>query len=568
MGNHKTQKKKKKTQRKTQRKSRGNKGSPQGRILLTHQLFPNVPEPAEHVVVADHMWLTDEKPFNKLTLFHRFVSASEYAKEHGYHRCWIGDYKRGPFSAACRWLQKQGISEVCMYDPVDIPLVKSVRRICKKHKLNLTIQDTPAFSETHDNLDAYLKEHPPTTRKTPDGKRTIRGYNHSTFYKWNRTRLELLMNKDGKKPLGGKWSFDTENREPFPKSLKKDPTELVQSSASSAGLSSQVVSTEVPRILKLIASRYSSNPGMLDPDDATGTIGRAAQYPLTRKSALKRLRTFFKKMLPKFGTYEDAFRHKDIPYGYHSVLSSSLNNGLLTPDDVIGAIKEVSGKRARKYLASLEGFTRQVIGWRAYTRMVYREERDVILKSNYLGHKRRLDKQWFRGEAPPSTGISWLDDMFCDATNRAYAHHIVRLMVFSQWFLLMRIKPLDVMDWFWSVVSIDAYEWVMVPNVLGMGQFADGGMMMSRPYISASAYLKKMSGGTLPKDDIQPQQNDDEISWDDTWDALYYSFLMDHQKQLGKVYAYSRSYAYLKKASSEKRKEWKKLAKMITKMNT
>jgi deoxyribodipyrimidine photolyase-related protein len=298
---------------------------------------------------------------------------------------------------------------------------------------------------------------------------------------------------------------------------------------------------------------------MLDADKTVDAISRAARYPLTREVALGRLNTFFKEMLPKFGPYEDAFRHENVPYGYHSVLSSSLNNGLLTPDDVIGKIREYSRKLPGKFLASLEGFTRQVIGWRSYTRMVYREERDTMVKRNYLGHSKRLGKDWFRGESPPTTGIDWLDTLFRDATERAYAHHIVRLMVFSQWFLLMRIRPLDVLDWFWSVVSIDAYEWVMVPNVLGMGQFADGGMMMRRPYVSASAYLKRMSGNTLPKS----HKTDDTVGWDTKWDALYYSFLMDHEARLEKIYAYSRSYAYMRKAPKEKQDEWKEISRKI-----
>lgn len=558
------------TQRRTRRRAhtqrKRNRTSPQkeGRILLTHQLFPkaSVPEPASRVVVADHMWLTDEKPFNKLTLLHRFITSSQYAAEHGYHRCWIGDHPRGPFTAACRLLKKQGCNVVRMFDPVDQPLDKSIRRICKRQGLHLVIEDTPAFTETHAQLDAFLKEHPPSKRKTPDGKTSVNGYNHDTFYKWNRTRLGLLMTKGGKKPLGEKWTYDTENREPFPKSLKDDPTTLVTAKTvaeAGSGLSSQFIKEEVPRILRFIKEKYNSNPGVLDYDNPASAIVRAARYPLTRKDALGRLDAFFKKMLPKFGPYEDAFRHKSVPYGYHSVLSSSLNNGLLTPDDVTGKIREVSGKVRGKHLASLEGFTRQVIGWRAYTRMVYREERNTMVKRNYLKHTKRLGKGWFTGEAPPSTGIDWLDGMFRDATERAYAHHIVRLMVFSQWFLLMRIQPLDVLDWFWSVVSIDAYEWVMVPNVLGMGQFADGGMMMRRPYVSASAYLKRMSGNTLPKKDTVK----DSLNWDTAWDALYYAFLMDHESRLGKIYAYSRSYAYIKKAPKEKQTEWKMIAKKV-----
>lgn len=553
-----------KTKRHMRRTAKTQRNIPrrEGRILLTHQLFPRekIPEPASHVVVADHMWLTDEKPFNKLTLFHRFAAAGQYTFENGYTRCWIGGNPRGPFTAACRLLKKKGCRVVRMFDPIDQPLDKSIRRICKRQGLRLIMEDTPAFSETHSDLDSFLKETPPSTRKTPDGKETITAYNHTTFYKWNRMRLDLLMTKDGKGPLGGKWSYDTENREPFPKSLKDDPTSLVRDEiGTDSGLSKKFIDNEVPRIIGFIKKKYASNPGVLDYKNTASAISRAARYPLTREKAMERLEKFFKDMLPEFGPYEDAFRHTGVPYGYHSVLSSSLNNGLLTPEDIIGKIREVSGKIQEKHLASLEGFTRQVIGWRSYTRMVYREERDTMIKQNYLGHSKRLGSGWFRGETPPSTGIGWLDTLFCDATERAYAHHIVRLMVFSQWFLLMRIRPIDVLNWFWSVVSIDAYEWVMVPNVLGMGQFADGGIMMRRPYISASAYLKRMSGRTLPKVDTI----EDSLNWDDAWDALYYSFLIDHRSKIGKVYAYSRSYSYIDKANKDKHTKWELLSKKL-----
>ena len=249
------------------RRNQQNTPSKEGRILLTHQLFPRdkIPEPASHVVVADHMWLTDDKPFNKLTLFHRFVTSSQHASEHGYHRCWLGDHPRGPFTAACRLLKKQGCRVIKMFDPVDQPLVRSINRICKRQRLRLILEDTPAFSETHEELDSFPKKHPPTNRKTPDGKQSVRGYNHDTFYKWNRTRLGLLMTIGGKKPLGGKWTYDTENRDPFPKTLKDDPTTLVTVKARS-GLSSQFIKKEVPRILRFIDKRYATNPGMLDAD--------------------------------------------------------------------------------------------------------------------------------------------------------------------------------------------------------------------------------------------------------------------------------------------------------------
>jgi deoxyribodipyrimidine photolyase-related protein len=180
-----------------------------------------------------------------------------------------------------------------------------------------------------------------------------------------------------------------------------------------------------------------------------------------------------------------------------------------------------------------------------------------MMRSNFLAHTRRLPGTWFRysggedekkGKSKSLTNIEWLDNLLLDAQERAYAHHIVRLMVFSNWFLLNQYHPQDVLKWFWSVVSIDAYEWVMVPNVLGMGQYADGGIMMTRPYVSAGAYLEKMSGGKV-KDE------------GGIWTALYYGFLMKHQRTIGKMYAYARSMAYIRRSSPSKQKEWKAIVK-------
>jgi deoxyribodipyrimidine photolyase-related protein len=525
-----------------------------GRILLPNQLFSKecIKEPKDLVVVSDHMWFTHEKTFNKVTLFHKFISTLAYAKEHKYSRFWVGDSSRtGPFTRACKHLKKEGVTEICMFDPIDKPLLQSIRSICKRQKLKLTIEYTPAFLETHEDLNTFLKKHPPSKKKG------VRTYSHNTFYKWQRERLDLLMTKD-KKPIGGKLTYDTQNREPFPKSITSDPTPI-----KPLPLPSGVSASETKSIADYILKEFKHNPGSLPPNGSGSKEAR--MYPMNRIQALRRLQTFIKKTLSNFGPYEDAI-HPNIHYGYHSVLSSCLNNGLLTPKDVLLEIKKRikyigSTKLKGSMLPSIEGFIRQVFGWRSYTRLVYREERERIMRSNHLRHTKRLPRSWFKN-IEINTNIPWLTKMFEDSYEKAYAHHIIRLMVFSQWFLLNRIHPRDVLDWFWSVVSIDAYEWVMVPNVLGMGQYADGGIMMTRPYVSSSTYLEKMSRNTLKGNVVL---NKKEYSWQDVWRALYYDFLMNQEKRLGKMYAYSSSYAYLKKASVKQKKEWKDLAKKYRK---
>ena len=522
----------------------------------------HIQEPRKQVVISDHMWFTHEKAFNKTTLLHRFITTLAYSKKHKVPRFWAGDPSRiGPFTRACKYLKTKGVNEICIFDPIDKPLIQSIKRICTRLNLKLTIEDTPAFMETHEDLDSFLRSHPPTKKKG------IKKYTHTSFYKWQRTKLNILMTgkKDNQKPVGGKLSYDVQNRDPFPKGMDADPTSI-----KSLPLPSGVSGSDVKEMIDYIERKFKHNPGSL-PIINSGAGGNQYEgntsvfmYPMDHSQALMRLKLFIKKSLPNFGAYEDAI-NLNIPYGYHSVLSSCVNNGLLTPREILKEIRSLikkigSEKMKGSMLASIEGYIRQVFGWRSYCRLVYREERDVMMRSNHLRHTKRLPRSWFTNKEI-KTKISWLDSMFRDSYKRSYAHHIVRLMVFSQWFLLMRIHPRDVLDWFWSVVSIDAYEWVMVPNVLGMGQYADGGIMMTRPYVSSSTYLEKMSRKTLDSKVILGKgKKSKEYPWQEVWRALYYDFLMNQEKRLGKMYAYASSYARLKKISDTQKKEWKTIA--------
>lgn len=540
-----------------------------GRILLTNQLFSldHVKEPKDGIVVSDHMWFTHEKPFNKTTLLHRFITTLAYSKKHKIPRFWVGDPSRiGPFTRACKHLKSKGIKEICMFDPVDKPLIQSIKSICKHQGIKLTIEDTPAFMETHNDLDSFLKDHPPTKKKG------VHNYSHTTFYKWQRERLGILMKgtKNNQKPIGGKLTYDTENRDPFPKGMDTDPTHV-----KTLPLPSEVKGYDLKEMIDYIHKEFNHNPGSLpivksgvervvSKDHRKGGNDSVFMYPMDHSQAIKRLKLFIKKSLPNFGAHEDAI-NMNILYGYHSVLSSCLNNGLLTPKEILEEIQKVirkigSEKMKGSMLASIEGFVRQVFGWRSYCRLVYREERETMMRSNHLRHTKKLPRSWFT-DKEITTGIPWLDSIFRGAIKRSYAHHIIRLMVFSQWFLLMRIHPRDVLDWFWSVVSIDAYEWVMVPNVIGMGQYADGGIMMTRPYVSSANYLEKMSRNTLDGNIIlEKGKKTKGFPWQEVWKALYYDFLMNQEKRLGKIYAYTSSYARLKKIPESQKKEWKDIA--------
>ena len=215
--------------------------------------------------------------------------------------------------------------------------------------------------------------------------------------------------------------------------------------------------------------------------------------------------------LVHFGKYQDAIR-RDEPILFHSLLSPALNIGLLTPDQVVNETLQFARAREGTIpLNSLEGFIRQIIGWREFVRGVYTLEGNQQRTINFWGHSRKLPKSFYTG----TTGIDPVDSIIARLQESAYAHHIERLMVLGNFMLLCEIDPHEVYRWFMEMF-IDAYDWVMVPNIYGMSQYADGGLMTTKPYISSSKYILRMSD--YPRG-----------PWCDIWDALYWHFISKHR---------------------------------------
>ena len=304
------------------------------------------------------------------------------------------------------------------------------------------------------------------------------------FYKWQRQRLDILIDDDGE-PEGGRWSFDADNRKKLPKAVSPPDIDWPDPDAHVADL--------VP----VVEEAFPAHPG------------RASDFrwPTTRKQARRWLKDFVRERLAQFGPYEDAISTRSDTV-FHSLLSPYLNIGLLTPAEVIDAVMQ---HRKDVPLQSIEGFTRQVIGWREFVRGVYRqhsEEQDV---GNYWSHERSLAASWYEG----STGIPPLDDTIQTAQSLGWAHHIPRLMVLGNLMTLCEIRPQLAHRWFMEMF-IDSSEWVMGPNVYGMGLYSDGGIFATKPYICGSNYLLKMSD--YRKGD-----------WCDTVDGLYWRFIDKHR---------------------------------------
>jgi deoxyribodipyrimidine photolyase-related protein len=284
------------------------------------------------------------------------------------------------------------------------------------------------------------------------------------FYRWMRQRHGILL--DGKKPVGGKWNFDQENRGNFGRAGPG----WVQAPRGFAP-------DELTRgALDDVTTLLADHPGDL----------AAFDWPVTRDEALVALVDFLDHRLPAFGHWQDAMWSGE-PYLYHARLSSCLNLRLLSPDEVIaGALSRYD--KGEVGLASVEGFVRQILGWREFVRGVYWLSPARLLASNALDAHEVLPDFYWTGD----TDMACLRDVVTQTLRTGYAHHIQRLMVTGNFALLLGVEPRLVHEWYLAVY-VDAIEWVEAPNTLGMSQFADGGRMVSKPYAASGRYIERMS---------------------------------------------------------------------------
>jgi deoxyribodipyrimidine photolyase-related protein len=384
------------------------------------------------------------------------------------------------------------------FNPIDHILDKKLSKLLSKaQKLdNLNFLLTP--DEIKENKNIFYKNNK---------------YSHNLFYKFQRKKLNILI-KNNDQPIGNKWSYDIKNRLALPNNIKI---------------------SSLPKIKKdkyyneakiYVENNFSKNYGSID----------EWIYPIDNKTAIKWLNHFLVNKLNNFGPYQDAV-NSNHNFIFHSVISPMMNIGILPDKQVIEIVTKYYDKNKSKIsLQSYEGFIRQIIGWRNYVYAIYLLEPDMY-KQNFLNHKNKISDKYWLG----NTEIKPIDTIINKIIKYSYAHHIERLMYLGNWFLLNKVDPKEVhrifMEW-----TIDAYDWVMVPNVMGMSQYADGGMMTTRIYFSSSNYIKKLS------------DNKCKDKWCEIWDAKYYAFINDNYKLLSNNYATARQVVHWKK-KSEKEKE-------------
>ncbi len=339
-----------------------------------------------------------------------------------------------------------------------------------------------------------------------EGRKSLR---MEYFYRGMRKATGLLM--DDGEPCGGQWNFDHDNRQPAKADLFRE------------GPPSFTPDAVTEEVLDLVAQRFPDHFGTLRP----------FRWAVDRDGALTALAHFIDKSLPDFGTYQDAMLEGD-PTLAHALLSAYMNTGLLSPMEVCRAA-EAAYRAGRVPINSAEGFVRQILGWREYMRGVYFREGPDYTASNFFGHDRALPALYWG--AP--TRMACLSAAVAQTRDMAYAHHIQRLMLTGSFALLAGVAPQEVHEWYLSVY-IDAYEWVEAPNTLGMSQFADGGLLGSKPYISSGAYINRMSdycGGCAYR--VRDKTGEDACPFN----LLYWHFLDRHRDRLAGNSRLSRVYA-------------------------
>lgn len=396
-----------------------------------------------------------------------------------------------------KFVTEHSIDELLHFEIEDHFFEQRIAEFCNQHGVQQIVIETPMFLTSRKAFNDYLDDH-----KRP---------HMADFYKRQRKRLNIMVSNAGE-PRGGQWSFDEDNRRKLPADV--EIPELPDSRWSN----------HTEDVVKLVCENFADHPGN----------AQDFWWPVTRRAALYWLRNFLAARLANFGPYQDAITQRS-ETAFHSVISPLLNLGLITPEDVV---EQTLGYADDNDIPrnSLEGFIRQVIGWREFVRGIYHEFDSEQQKSNFWGHQRGLTDAWYTG----NTGIPPLDDAIRSALRLGWTHHINRLMVVGNLMNLCEIKPRQVHDWFMET-HVDSSDWVMGPNVYGMALYSDGGIFATKPYLCGSNYLLKMS-------DYQKGP------WCDVVDGLYWRFIDKHREFFGGNPRLSMMVRMLEKLKAERRK--------------
>lgn len=448
-------------------------------LIFPHQLFKTHPALAAQqkvYLIEDHLFFNQYRFHQQKIVLHRASMRyyEDYLKKLDFDVEYIEQNSSlSNLNNLLLHIKKEGVQTVFLCDVADDWLEQNLTKACTKAGVQIQWKDSPAFLINREEIDAFFEN-----RKR---------YFQTDFYIHHRKKNKILLDEQGK-ALGGKWTYDGDNRKKLPKNTGVPPVKNLKENKW------------VKAAKGYVNEYYSENYGELVDFN----------YACTFEEAEDLLEDFLQQRFSLFGDYEDAIepQHNHL---FHSVLSPYLNIGLLTPQQVLDRAMDYADKNNTP-LNSLEGFVRQIMGWREFIRAVYYREGRKERSTNYWGFNRKIPKCFYEG----TTGITPVDDTIKKVLKTAYNHHIERLMILGNFMLLCEFDPDEVYQWFMEMY-IDAYDWVMVPNVYGMTQFADGGLMTSKPYISGSNYIIKMSSYKKSE------------KWTPIWDALFWRFMHEHR---------------------------------------
>ncbi len=406
-------------------------------------------------------------------------------------------------------IKEKKIKEITFFEIEDKFFEKKILSLGKKNSLKINQVKSPMFIMERQEFKNYLSKN----------KRPFM----ANFYKIVRTKMNLLMNKNGT-PKGNKWSFDEENRKKLPETIKIPKISKVKETKDTITLK------------KFINNNFKDHPGNTD----------NFWFPTTRKDSNRWLDEFLKERIKLFGDYEDAVSDRSNTV-FHSALSPLINLGLITPEEIIDRLRKIENKVP---MNSLEGYIRQIIGWREFMRGIYQNYDQRLEKTNFFNHKRKMKKSWYEG----NTGLIPLDHAIINAKDYGWSHHIERLMILANIMNLCEINPKQVYKWFMEMF-VDSSDWVMAPNVYGMGLFSDGGIFATKPYICGSSYFQKM-------------MHFKKGPWCDVMDGLYWKFIDRHKKFFLKNPRLSMMVRISEKMNKERKLRIFKAANKFIKENT
>ena len=382
-------------------------------------------------------------------------------------------------------IQEKGASQLICIEPGEWRLMKALEALASDLNVKLIVHEDAHFYCTINEFKLWAAD-----------KKELR---MEYFYRYMRKKHQILLDQEAQ-PEGGAWNYDDQNRRAYSKNgpgfisdpLKFEPDDITR------------------EVFEFVEQQYPNHPGSLE----------NFSWPVTREQALMALDHFVNDRLESFGVYQDAM-WKETPFGWHSLLSAALNLKLLNPREVIEQAL-AAYQNAQLSLASVEGFIRQILGWREFVRGVYYLDMPDMKNANHYDHQQPLPKWYWTGQ----TQMNCMKDAIGQTLKYGYAHHIQRLMITGNFALLAEVLPEQVSGWYLAVY-VDAIEWVELPNVAGMALFANGGRFTSKPYVASGAYVKRMSN-YCDRCQYKPEVRYGDDACPMT--TLYWNFLMKHQE--------------------------------------